>query len=154
MFKKMRRQEKQLAKVKAVEILKKGEYGVLATVGKDDYPYALPMNYVFVNGKIYLHCALKGHKIDNINYNNKVSFTVVGEYELKPQKFTSNYESIVVFGKAKSVKGDLKEKALQQFILKYSPDYKEEGFAYIKKALDKTKIIEIEIIDIKGKKNS
>ena len=52
MFIEMRRKEKQLAKVKALEILKKGEYGVLATIGKNDYPYALPMNYVFFNDKI------------------------------------------------------------------------------------------------------
>ena len=153
MFIEMRRKEKQLAKVKALEILKKGEYGVLATIGKNDYPYALPMNYVFFNDKIYLHCAKEGHKIENINYNNKVSFTVVGDYELQPAGFTSNYESVVIFGRANSLNGEIKKKALQQFILKYSPDFKKEGFDYIEKAIDKTEIIEIEIDDIKGKKN-
>lgn len=154
MFKKMRRKEKQLTKNEARNILKNGEYGIFSTIGQDNYPYGVPINYVYYNDKIYLHCAKEGHKIDNIAYNNKVSFTVVGEYELQPKDFTSHYKSVVIFGKANFAKKDIKREALQQFILKYSPDFKSEGFEYIERALEKTKVIEINIDDIKGKKNT
>jgi len=153
MFKKMRREEKQLTKKEAIAILNKAEYGVLATIGSNDYPYALPMNYIFSNDKIYLHCAQDGHKLDNIKNNNKVSFTVVGDYELQPAEFTSKYESVVIFGQARLVEGTTKEQVLQQFILKFSPQFESEGFDYVKKAAHKTAIIEIEIEDLKGKRN-
>jgi nitroimidazol reductase NimA-like FMN-containing flavoprotein (pyridoxamine 5'-phosphate oxidase superfamily) len=153
MFKKMRRQEKQLSKDKAQEILKKGEYGILSTVGKDGYPYGVPMNYIFMNNKIYLHCAQEGKKLENIKYNNKVSFAVVGDYQLKPAEFTSAYISVIAFGQANFVKEEVKKEVLQEFILKFSPDFKDKGFQYIDKAVDKTEIIEIVIQDLKGKMN-
>ena len=153
MFRDMRRDKKQLTKKEAVVILKKGEYGVLATIGSDNYPYALPLNYIYYNNKIYLHCAQEGHKLDNIKNNNNVSFTVVGDYELQPAEFTSKYESVVIFGRANLIEGKAKEEVLNQFILKFSPQFKSEGFDYVKQAANKTAIIEIKIEDLKGKIN-
>jgi len=153
MFKKMRRQEKQLPEDKSQEILSEGEYGILSTIGEDGYPYGIPMNYVFLNNRIYLHCAKEGKKLENIRYNNKVSFTVVGDYQLKPADFTSSYKSIIAIGKANFVKGEEKKEVLQEFILKFSPDFKEKGFNYIDQAIEKTTIIEIVIEDLKGKMN-
>ena len=153
MFRDMRRDKKQLTKKEAVVILKKGEYGVLATIGSDNYPYALPLNYIYYNNKIYLHCAQEGHKLDNIKNNNKVSFTVVGDYKLQPAEFTSKYESVVIFGRANLIEGKAKEEVLNQFILKFSPQFKSEGFDYVKQAANKTAIIEIKIEDLKGKIN-
>ncbi|MFL0197848.1 pyridoxamine 5'-phosphate oxidase family protein [Clostridium sp. WILCCON 0269] len=73
-----------------MEILINGEYGVLATNGEDGYNYATALNYVYINDKIYFHCATEGHKLDNIKVNNKVSFCVVGKTQVVPNKFTSN----------------------------------------------------------------
>jgi len=154
MFKKMRKDEKQLVDDKAFKILKDNEYGILTTVGPNRYPYGVPINYVIMDKKIYLHSALKGHKIDNIKHNKKVSFTVVDSYKLKPKKFTADYKSVIAFGCVGFVKGELKKKALQQFIYKFSPDFKNKGFHYIDSDIDKTKIIEITIEDIKAKQNS
>ena len=58
MFRKIRRIEKQLTAEECNEILTKAEYGTLAIMGADGYPYAVPVNYVFHNGNIYFHCAL------------------------------------------------------------------------------------------------
>ena len=153
MFKNMRRDEKKLSKEKAFNILKEGDYGILATFGKDGYPYGVPMNYILYKDKIFLHCAPEGHKLENLKHNNKVSFTVVGSYELKHAAFTSKYESVIIFGKANIVKGEIKKEVLQEYIIKFSPEFKTEGFNYIEKAVDETTIIQITIEDIKGKKN-
>ena len=59
MFREMRRKEKQLGKEMVEDILKKGEYGTLATIGENGYPYALPLSYDYFDGKIYFHGALK-----------------------------------------------------------------------------------------------
>ena len=46
----------------------------MAVLGDNDYPYAIPLNYIYLNSKIYFHCAKTGHKIDSIKKHNKVSF--------------------------------------------------------------------------------
>ena len=46
MFKEIRRKEKQLTIDECHKILTKAEYGTLATMGADGYPYAVPVNYV------------------------------------------------------------------------------------------------------------
>ena len=43
----MRRKDRQLDSADTLEILKNGEYGVLATVTEDGSPYGVPMSYAF-----------------------------------------------------------------------------------------------------------
>jgi len=151
MFKEMRRKEKELAREVVEKILSDGEYGVLATIGENNYPYTTPLNYVYYNNDIYLHGALEGHKIDNIKYNNKVSFSVVGKVDLLPGKFTSEYESVVIFGTADFPVGEEKSVGLKALIEKYSPEFMQEGNEYIDRALEKTIVIKINIDHITGK---
>lgn len=104
----------------AAEILESGEYGVLATSGEDGYAYAVPLSYVY-DGAIYFHCALAGHKIDNIEYNDKVSFCVVGRAKTLPEKLSVDYQSVIVFGRAKITDGEEKHRALRKLVKKYAP---------------------------------
>ena len=53
MFRKMRRIGQQLPREECIEILANEPRGVLALLGDDDYPYAVPMSHVYVDGKIY-----------------------------------------------------------------------------------------------------
>lgn len=153
MFREMRRDQKQISQKKAYTVLNDNEVGILSTVGKNNYPYGTPMNYIYFEHKIYLHCAKEGHKIDNIKYNNNVCFTVIDSYQVVSDRFTSKFQSIVVFGKAGFVDHQTKKEVLREYINKFSPEFKEKGFNYVDKAVDKTEIIEIKIEDIKGKKN-
>lgn len=57
-------------------ILNRCTVGRLATVGSDGYPYITPVNYVYWQGSIYFHCALKGEKVDNIAREPKVCFEI------------------------------------------------------------------------------
>ncbi len=47
MFREMRRKRQELEERDCIEILKKGQTGVLAVAGSDGYPYAVPLNYVY-----------------------------------------------------------------------------------------------------------
>ncbi len=69
----MRRKGQQMPDEAVYEILNSSPTAVLAVEGDDDYPYAVPINYVFSNGKIYFHSAKTGHKIDALKRNRKVS---------------------------------------------------------------------------------
>ena len=71
MFRKMRRKNQELPKEDCIDILVNEPRGVLALLGDDDYPYALPMSHVYADGKIYFHGALEGHKRDAIEKYSK-----------------------------------------------------------------------------------
>lgn len=151
MFLEMRRKEKQLPLAESQAILNKGEYGVLSTISSNGYPYGTPLNYVYTNECIYFHSAEDGQKIQNINNDSKVSFSVVGSVKLIPEKFSTKYESVVVFGEAKEVEGEEKVNALLALINKYSSDHLDAGQKYILKGSNKTKVIRIDIQHMTGK---
>ncbi len=171
MFRKIRRKEKQLTAEECNEILTMAEYGTLATMGADGYPYAVPVNYVFQNGNNYFHCATVGHKLDNISFCSNVSFNVVtdvwvvplipdqdaNENDLKFNGFDTNFNSVIIFGNAKEVLEEEKIEGLcallQKFLDKdeYSK-YKEAGIRYIENSLKRTKLIKIEIEHMVGKR--
>lgn len=151
MFRKLRKIKYEIPKERVEELIKTTEYGVLSTVGEDGYPYAVPVNYAYINGNIYFHCAREGHKLDNISFNNKVSFTLVPYSKVLSEKFDSEYESVVIFGKAEEVFDKEKIDGLLGLVYKYSPEYVEAGKAYIDRAQDKVRIMKISFDYVTGK---
>ena len=147
----MRRSDKALPSDVVVSLLQEGEYGVLSTVDGDGQPYGVPLNYTFDNGRLYFHCALAGHKLDNLLANDKVSFCVVGRTKVLPAEFTTEYESVIATGTASVVQGDEKYQALVSLVEKYSSEFVDSGREYIKKLDSQTKVVKIEIDSMTGK---
>ena len=148
----MRRKDKEIGTDEAISLLTKCEYGVLSTAGNDGQPYGVPLNYAYKDNCIYFHCALAGHKIDNIESNPKVSFCAVGDTKILPSEFSTEYVSVVAFGVASEVQGSERYNALVLLLEKFSPEFIEEGKKYIEKLDKVTKVIKIEIEHISGKK--
>ena len=69
MFREMRRKKQALSNEENLAILMRGTSGVMAVSGDDDYPYAVPLSYVYHDSKIYFHCAASGHKLDAMRRN-------------------------------------------------------------------------------------
>jgi len=151
-MRKLRRKDKQITMEEAQALLTVSEHGILSTVDTDGQPYGVPLNYVYTNEAIYFHCALQGHKIENIENNPRVSFCVVADTEVLPADFSTNYVSTVVFGVASEVEGEERYNALMGLLEKYSPDYLEEGKKYIEKLDTVTKVFKIDIQQLAGKK--
>ena len=151
MFQEMRRKDRELSIDETEAILDKGEYGILATVGGNGYPYGIPVNYVYQNRKIYFHCATSGHNLENISNNCNVSFCVVTDVQLIPEAFTTKFRSVVIFGKAREVFEQVKKKGLMALLQKYSNQYIKAGEELVEKSWDKVRVIEIEIERITGK---
>ncbi|SDO68446.1 pyridoxamine 5'-phosphate oxidase family protein [Desulforhopalus singaporensis] len=149
----LRRNDKQTTLDQAVELLSDAEYGTLSTVDGDGQPYGVPLNYVYRDGAIYFHCALNGHKLDNIGGNPKVSFCVVGDVEVLPAEFSTSYQSVIAFGVASEVVGNERYQALEWLLEKYSSDFMEQGIKYIDKLDKVTRIIKIEVRHVSGKKS-
>ena len=112
MFRAMRRARQQMISEDALAIMEKGRTGVLAVAGDDGYPYAVPLNYVWHEYKIYFHCATAGHKLDAIQSCDKVSLCVVDRDQVDAEKFTTLYRSCVAFGRARV----LAEPSLRPFV--------------------------------------
>lgn len=96
----MRRFRQQLPAEEVERILRNGKYCVMAMGGDDDYPYAVPVNYVYDGTSIHLHSAAQGHMIDTLKRNPKCSLCVVDKDDIIPEEFTSYFRSVIVFGKA------------------------------------------------------
>lgn len=149
MFPKMRRYKKELSKEETFKVLEKGIDGVLGTISHTGYPYTVPVNYAVLNGKIYFHSALTGHKIDNIKNNELVSLAVITKNEIIEEEFTTDFQSVIVFGKAKLVEPS--QEILMALIKKYSSSFLKEGKEYVKKGYMSTQLVEITIDHITGK---
>ena len=149
----VRRKDKEIGIDEVINLLIDSEYGVLSTVGNDGQPYGVPLNYAYKDNCIYFHCALKGHKIDNIGDNSKVSFCVVGNTEVLPSEFSTNYVSAVAFGLASEVQGKERYDALVLILDKFSSEFMKEGKKYIEKLDKVTKVIKIKIEHISGKQS-
>lgn len=118
----MRRFKQQLSAEEVERILRNGKYCVMAVSGDDDYPYAVPVNYVYDGTAIYIHSAAQGHKIDAIRRNPKCSLCIVDKDDVIPEEFTSYFRSVIVFGKANFVESmEDKVTALRLLGEKYSP---------------------------------
>ena len=136
----IRRKDRAIPEKEAHAILNRGEYGILATNDAAGQPYAVPLSYIFYNGKLYFHCALEGHKLNNIEQNPRVSFCVVGP--TKPifhgTGFSTNYESCVAFGTAHVVTDETeRHDALRALTIKYFPGMDAE----IQNAIDETGMV-------------
>jgi hypothetical protein len=148
----LRRKDRALDEQEAYAILREGSDGVLATLGEDGYPYAVPMNHVLVDGAIYLHSARSGHKLENLAFCDKVSYCVVAEREVVPAEVSTNYRSAVVFGRAVRLE-DREERrmALMALLRKFCPDHMEAGLRELADAFERTAVLRIDIHRITGK---
>ena len=173
----MRRHKQQLSQEECFKILKKGSSGTLALLDKQGFPYAVPLSYVFVPGKaiqnrtehstdkkpkcpepqdslgsIFFHSALKGHKIDAIHNCANVSFCVIDADEVIPERFTTAYRSVIVFGTARIIENpECRRLGLELLGRKYSPGIEEAMQDEIASAFDRTAVIELKIEKITGK---
>ena len=115
----MRRKFNEVTDKKVIEAVLSGErIGRLATLGEGGYPYITPVNYVYLHGSIYFHCALQGEKLDNMRREPKVCFAVDRPLAYLDTGFDPDmpacdvgqyYQSVVIRGQAEII-ADMTEK--------------------------------------------
>lgn len=143
---KVRRQDRLLEEERARELLATAEWGVLSMIDQDDKPYGLPLNFVWEGECIYFHCAPQGKKLDALEHCGQVSFCVVGDVKLQPSMFTTQYESVILKGKAAIVASDEERMhALELLLGKLSPHDIEVGMKYARKSFYRTAIVRLDI---------
>ena len=153
MFREMRRKRQQLTKAECEEILRGNTSGVLAVLGDSGYPYAVPLSYVYDGEALYFHCAKSGHKLDAIKSCDKVSFCVIDKDDVVPQKYTTYFRSVIIFGRAKILENANEiHSATEKLAIKYNPtDSKENRDNVINKEGGAMLILRIDIDHLTGK---
>ena len=149
----MRRNRQQLSQTECEAILKEGTSGVLAVEGDEGYPYAVPLSYLYEDGKLYFHCAKSGHKLDALRRNPKVSFCVIGQDQISPQEYTTYFRSVILFGRARVLEDPAEIRAaLERLALRYAPeDSQEHRQSVLEKELPAVAIIEVAVEHLTGK---
>lgn len=150
-FRPMRRFKQAATDQECVELLQSAQRGVLSVLGDGGYPYGLPLNFVFENGKLYFHCAVEGHKIDALRACEKASFCVLSEATKNPGEWWNCFTSVICFGYIKEITDSAEhDRLLRLLAAKYFP----EGYdidADMAKNAPRALVLELNIEHMTGK---
>lgn len=123
MFREMRRSRQAMSREECDKVLMRGSSGVLALQGDDGFPYAVPISYFYDGSKLYFHCAKTGHKIDAIMRSTKASFCVIDQDMVIPEKYTTYFRSVIVFGNIYIMHDEMDiAEQIEKLALKYAPN--------------------------------
>ena len=151
-FRKMRRFKQQLSDAECLEVLETQPRGVLAVLGDEDYPYAVPLNFLYRDGKLYFHGAREGHKLDAIRRHDKVSFCVLDGGYRREGEWALNIRSVIVFGRIRPMAKDEPEieELLRALGNKYNPDPADVE-RELRGALGRVQMLELTVERMTGK---
>lgn len=153
----LRRKEKEIKEKSEIEkVLHEAKVGRLGT-SKDGTPYIVPVSYVYDNGKIIIHGAKQGKKMDDISVNPQVCFEVdISEIITSddPCNYSYRYRSVIANGTAKILEDpNDKLEGLRLLTEKYAPG---QGPKLTEEHLKKNRnlnVVEITIHEMVGKKS-
>ena len=150
----MRRKEKEILDRAQIDAILERALVCRIALCDDSTPYILPVNFGYEDGCLYIHCALKGKKLDILKRNSMVCFEVDIDHALvvgaTPCSHTFRYRSVIGFGSAVFVDNVTeKRKGLDAIVKHYSgghPSYSDDARA-------KVTILKIEIESMTGKRS-
>ena len=150
----MRRREREIRDEAGIqEILEKG---LVCRLGLYDgqYPYVVPMNFGYRDGRLYFHCAAEGRKIDILKKNDRVCIEVDLDSRIvrgdTPCRWAAKYRSVIGFGRARIIDDDKAKKAGLDVIMAH---YGGSGGDYDEKSLQRTSLIEVVLENMTGKQS-
>lgn len=148
----MHHKERQLPAEETKMLLGRGKEGILAVNGDEGYPYAVPVNYIYMDNAIYIHSAQHGYKIEAAAANPKVCFTVILSSEIIEADTTTKYESVIAVGNASVLSDEAqKRKIMEEIVRRLAPSNISGGFQTVEKLLSSVGIIKIDIAELTGK---
>jgi nitroimidazol reductase NimA-like FMN-containing flavoprotein (pyridoxamine 5'-phosphate oxidase superfamily) len=140
-----------------IALLERSPVGRIATVNQKGFPVIKPVNFLYLDGRIYLHSSIKGEKIEDIRRGSPVCFEVddpLAYVNASTSACQASYyfRSILIKGKAALVKDrNKKVRILERMMEKYQPERTDGEMP--DEILEKTAVIEILVQEITGKEN-
>jgi len=158
----MRRKDKEILDRSRLEsVLARAQVcrlGMVAEGPGGPAPYVVPVFSALRGGRLYVHCAEEGKKLELLAANPRVCVEVDecrGIFPAdKPCAFTSVFRSVIGFGTARRVEeGEAKREALDLLMAKYAGRPTAAGFEFSDATLLHTVILEIELDELTGKQS-
>ncbi len=117
------------------------------------HPYVLPLNFVYLDGCLYFHCARDGRKIDLIAADPHVAWEVDRQIDLipadQPCGWGIRYESVAGTGIASILTDEAeKAKALTALMTRYSG---KTDWTFSHEQLGSVTVVRIQIAEMTGK---
>jgi len=140
-----------------IKLLRTCRVGRLATNGRNGYPIVKPVNFAYADGRIYIHSALAGEKIEDIKRDDRVCFETdlpiaFVRARIQPCEAAYLYRSVIIKGRASLVTDETERAAAFRSLMdKYQP---EGGYGpYVTEKLARTGIIRIDVEEMTGKED-
>jgi len=150
----VRRKDKEITERHLLEdVLRRGEVCRLALFD-EEYPYIVPLNFGYENGKLFLHGATSGKKLDLIRRNPRVSFEVETDLEIltaeDPCNWSMRYRSVVGRGAAVILETPEEKRHGLNVVIAH---YGKESFPFPDAALQAVAVVRVDIADMTGKES-
>ena len=146
---------------KIASFLNSQPVGRIATIDAKGFPQIIPMNFVYLDGMIYMHSHPAGEKIDNLRSNPNAGFEVdqhvcfLPSYYFHPtdaSQADTLYVSVVIKGRAELVANSVeKSRALNALMQKYQKEGDYEPLEESMHSVEEVAVIKIIPRDIRGK---
>ena len=150
----MRRKDREITDKNEIEKILKEAFVCHLGLTDGDQPYVVPLNYVYAEGCIYLHCASEGRKLDLIRANNKVCFemeivdpNIVKNGE-QPCDWGTRFQSVIGSGRAVLLtEPEDKKNALKAIVGRFD----DRDLSFHPGDFSATTVIRIDILEMAGK---
>ncbi len=120
-------------------------------------PYVVPLFFGHEPGRLYLHSAAAGTKLDLLRADPRVGFSAVAAAQIVEGKtacgFTARAQSVAGAGTARIVADETEKRHGLDLIMRhYAPRSAAEGFSYKPASLSRTVVMAVEIQVMTAKK--
>lgn len=155
----MRRKEREVGDISAIEeIIARCDVCRIG-LSENDIPYIVPLNFGYIKGRpscFYFHCANSGRKMDIIALNNKVSFELDTDHKLTDGNaacdFSMLYSSVMGTGKIYIVTDEEERNSGLNCLMKQYTG--KDNYSFKPSTMGRTTILRLEIESITGKQVS
>lgn len=152
----MRKTRQEITDEKVLEEILNGAIICRVAMMDENQPYILPFNYGYEDGKMYIHSAPEGKKIDLLKKNPKVCFEVEDRAELLKGKkacdWATLYRSVVGYGEIEILSDEQsKQKCLEIIMAQHGAP---ELVDFSPKNMARMVILVLSINSMSGKQSS
>lgn len=153
----MRKKEKQITDQAALEAILQRAQVLRLAMCDEGRPYLLPLNFGYSQGRVYIHCAREGRKLDILRRNPRVCFEASVDLSLRlPNNrqdacgYSMNYRCVIGEGDAVILQAPEDVRKGLDVIMRH---YGEGPFQYKENGLAHAAVIRIDVDSLSGKQS-
>ncbi len=135
-------------------IIRKCDACTLSMTDLDGKPYAVPMNFGYQDGVLYLHSAPDGKKIEILKQQPAVCASFSTDHDLRWQhsevacSYSMRYRSVLLFGNVSFIE-DVEQKQLALDVI--MRQYTDQTYKYSLPALQNVCVMRVAVDSIEGR---